>query len=82
MEKEISDDEIKETFILMKLGKMTLTEVKSLTEKERHYLSKFFVEHSESEKNMKDKKTSKPPPPPEPPADRNLKEGCEPPKPR
>ena len=38
------DEELKceEIFILMKIAKMTLTEVNTLTDNERFYLSKYF----------------------------------------
>ncbi len=38
-----------EIFILMKIGKMTVTEINTLTDKERFFLSKWFKESLEEE---------------------------------
>jgi len=38
-----------EIFILMKLGKMTLTEINTLTDNERFFLSKWFMESAKNE---------------------------------
>lgn len=53
--KEYSKEEIeksKEIFYLMNIGKMTLTEINTLTDKERFFLSKWFMEKIENEKKM------------------------------
>ena len=46
---------IEEIFILMSIPKMTLTEINTLTNNEKHYhLSKWFLEQNENqEKTMK-----------------------------
>ncbi len=45
-----------EMFILMKIGKMTITEINTLTDKERFFLSKWFMEAAKKEEQMyKDK---------------------------
>ena len=41
-----------EIFILMNIGKMTLTEINSLTDKERFFLSKLFMEKVKNEEKM------------------------------
>lgn len=57
--KKIMDEEQKkseEMFILMKIGKMTVTEINTLTDKERFFLSKWFMEAAKNEEQMyKDK---------------------------
>lgn len=53
----IMDEEQKksdEIFILMNVGKMSVTEINTLTDKEKHFLSKWFMEKvSEEEKIWK-----------------------------
>jgi hypothetical protein len=45
-----------EIFILMKIGKMTLTEINTLTDNERFSLSKWFMESAKNEEQVyKDK---------------------------
>jgi hypothetical protein len=41
-----------EIFILMNLGKMTVTEIKTLTDKERFFLSKCFMEKVKNEEQI------------------------------
>ena len=41
-----------EIFILMNIGKMTLTEINTLTDKERFFLSKWFMEKVKNEEKM------------------------------
>jgi hypothetical protein len=41
-----------EIFILMNIGKMTLTEINTLTDKERFFLSKLFMEKVKNEEKM------------------------------
>jgi hypothetical protein len=41
-----------EIFILMNIGKMTLTEINTLTDKERFFLSKWFMEKVKNEEQM------------------------------
>jgi hypothetical protein len=41
-----------EMFILMKIGKMTITEINTLTDKERFFLSKWFKESLETEQRI------------------------------
>ena len=50
MSKEIEKAE--EIFTLMILGKMNVTEINSLTDLERFYLSKWFKERYENEKKF------------------------------
>ena len=46
-----------EIFILIKVGKMTLTEINTLTDNERFFLSKWFKESLEAEHRiMKERK--------------------------
>ena len=52
MSKESEEKKINEIFILMKLGKMTLTEVNTLTHKERFYLSQFFYKYHKAEEEL------------------------------
>lgn len=49
------DIKINEIFILMNIAKMTLTEINTLTDKERFFLSKYFYQRYEDEKSMYDK---------------------------
>ncbi len=52
LEQSERQDEVKkseEIFILMKIGKMTLSEINTLTDKERFYLSTWFVESLKKE---------------------------------
>lgn len=54
-QKEIIEDEnkkINEIFILMKLGNMTLTEINTLTDKERFFLSRWFKEYHDNEQSQ------------------------------
>ena len=51
MSKEVEKAE--EIFTLMILGKMNVTEINSLTDLERFYLSKWFIERAKNEKNYK-----------------------------
>jgi len=41
-----------EIFILMNIGKMTITEINTLTDKERFFLSKWFMEKVKNEEKM------------------------------
>ena len=41
-----------EIFILMNIGKMTVTEINTLTDKERFFLSKWFIEKVKNEEQM------------------------------
>lgn len=41
-----------EIFILMNIGKMTVTEINTLTDKERFFLSKWFMEKVKNEEQM------------------------------
>jgi hypothetical protein len=41
-----------EIFILMNIGKMTVTEINTLTDKERFFLSKWFMEKLKNEEQM------------------------------
>jgi hypothetical protein len=53
--KEIIEDEnkkIEEIFILMKLGNMTLTEINTLSDKERFFLSRWFKEYHDNEQSQ------------------------------
>jgi hypothetical protein len=43
---------LEEIFILMKIGKMTVTEINTLTDKERFFLSKWFKESLEEEQRV------------------------------
>lgn len=38
-----------EIFILMNVAKMTLSEINTLTDNERFFLSKFFIDHHKKE---------------------------------
>lgn len=49
-------------FILMNIGKMTLTEINTLTDNERFFLSNLFIEKIKNEEKIYKK-------PPEPPRD-------------
>lgn len=54
-QKEIIEDEnkrINEIFILMKLGNMTLTEINTLTDKDRFFLSRWFKECHDNEQSQ------------------------------
>ena len=50
MSKEVEKAE--EIFTLMILGKMNVTEINSLTDLERFYLSKWFIERAKNEKKF------------------------------
>ena len=41
-----------EIFILMNIGKMTVTEINTLTDKERFFLSTWFMEKVKNEEQM------------------------------
>ena len=53
-DKEI--EKAKEIFILMTTGKMTVTEINSLTDKERFFLSKWFIEKAKLEEEVYNEK--------------------------
>jgi hypothetical protein len=48
-----------EIFILMNIGKMTLTEINTLTDRERFFLSKWFMEKVKNEEKMYKEKLKK-----------------------
>ena len=50
MSKEVEKAE--EIFTLMVLGKMNVTEINSLTDLERFYLSKWFIERAKNEEKF------------------------------
>ena len=45
-------EKAKEIFTLMTIGKMTVTEINSLTDKERFFLSKWFIEKAKLEEEV------------------------------
>ena len=45
-------EKAKEIFTLMTAGKMTVTEINSLTDKERFFLSKWFIEKAKLEEEV------------------------------
>ena len=49
-------EKAKEIFTLMTIGKMTVTEINSLTEKERFFLSKWFIEKAKLEEEVHSEK--------------------------
>jgi len=49
-------EKAKEIFILMTTGKMTVTEINSLTDKERFFLSKCFDEKAKLEEEVRRRK--------------------------
>ena len=57
-------EKAKEIFTLMTIGKMTVTEINSLTDVERFYLSKCFIEKGMNESTLPKFKNPPPPPPP------------------
>ena len=50
MSKEV--DKAEEIFTLMILGKMNVTEINSLTDLERFYLSKWFIKRAKNEEKF------------------------------
>ena len=58
------EEKAKEIFTLMTIGKMTVTEINSLTDVERFYLSKCFIEKGMNESTLPKFKNPPPPPPP------------------
>jgi hypothetical protein len=48
-----------EIFTLMNIGKMTVTEINTLTDKERFFLSKWFMEKVKNEEQMYKEKFKK-----------------------
>ena len=54
----LKDEEVKskQIFILLKIGNMNLTEINTLTDNERYFLSNWFIEENiKEEKSAKDK---------------------------
>lgn len=49
-------EKAKEIFTLMTIGKMTVTEINSLTDKERFFLSKWFIEKAKLEEEFYNEK--------------------------
>ena len=58
------EEKAKEIFTLMTIGKMTVTEINSLTDVERFLLSKWFIEKGMNESTLPKFKNPPPPPPP------------------
>ena len=65
-------EKAKEIFTLMTIGKMTVTEINSLTDVERFLLSKWFIEKGMNESTLP--KFKNPPPPPPPKKSKDLKD--------
>ena len=57
-------EKAEEIFTLMTIGKMTVTEINSLTDVERFLLSKWFIEKGMNESTLPKFKNPPPPPPP------------------